>query len=188
MLSKRVELFECGKCKSLHNNEKDAVMCCVCHICKEADGYYGKLFTATCKSCHEKRNYERFKDKLEKAIEADPTDKGLFPNGSMLFDDNGEFFQDEDDYIDNCDSDQNPVQKQLFIAKYVGFNPEFRHILDDLIEQYQGEDVEIEFNGVEEFKKAFDDFVKKNNHICYFVQDFKYKKTINQPTSEEESK
>lgn len=186
MLSKEVNLFECGKCHGLHNLQKMADDCCMCRVCKEEPGYYGKLFTAICRSCHSKREKERFEEKLKEAVEADPNDKTLFPNGSMLFDDTGEFFQDEDDYIDTCECNQNPVQKQLFIAKYVEFNPEFHHILDNFIEQYHTEDGEIEFNGVEEFKKAFDEFVNKNKQICYFTHDYKYKKTITVPAVKDE--
>lgn len=186
MLSKQVYFFTCGKCGGLWETKQQADDCCMCHVCKKELGFYGRYTTAICKSCHSKRESENLQEKLEKAIEADPTDKTLFPNGSMLFDDNGDFFQDEDDYIDTCDCNQNPVQKQLFIAKYVGFNPEFHHILDNFIEQYHTEDGEIEFNGVEEFKKAFDEFVKKNKQICYFAQDYKYKKTITIPAVKDE--
>jgi hypothetical protein len=185
MRSKQVTLFECEKCKGLHPTKESADSCCVCHICKQADGYYGKIFTATCQSCQSKKTRDGFQSMLDKAEVADPADKILFPNGSMLFDDGGDFYQDEDDYLDTCECDNNQPEKELFIAKYVGFNPSFDQIISGYIEEYHTENGEVEFDGLSEFEKAFNEFVDKNKKIHYFAQNYKYKTTINIPEKEE---
>lgn len=171
---KSTEIYYCSACKCVHRTKEEADCCCRCNMCKKELRAGYKIH---CESCSKIYNEEQ--DRLLQEKEKAVFDKATEATDFEYVWHNESIYEDLESIIDDCESVGLEPPEFVFAMKKVFFDGFSLYTNTERYdENVMCEDLEVEklLVGVDELKKAFDDFNQKNKNTCVFWEADRTKK------------
>lgn len=163
-----IGLFVCGECRGLYRNKKEAEACCERGCCTRCGKPNDQAIWTRCSACRlavaQALTAERFA-KAEKipAAEFD----GWVTDGGYGY------WETVDDYLEDCDTDNEPYAAYLWACTAVPF---VRINVDGLIEDIERNGYEDfsgpDLNGVDELEEAIAAFELRNKDTVRYECDY----------------
>ena len=160
-------LWQCTKCGTFFREKLRAESCCDKVLCNRCHANPRATGNTYCMPCLHARAAERLQAKLDAAEEVDPD--------GMVTEDGERWWNDVDDYIDWCVGEEVEPDKYLFAGRKITFYISPEDVIADACERLfetceeMGDPALV---GVEEFSKAVEEFVAKNQHVSVWAIDY----------------
>jgi len=156
---KSAGVWACGECNRIYQSEVMATECCKSKICKCGADNFSTVYT-TCASCRHKQDMAREKDRFDKMD--DITDS--YDEQPVLAGDS--FYKDVWEFFNCCDSLNNLEDEYIEVCSVhkLGYNISVDDVLDTLLDNVTEnleDGYEMEFDGVDVFKKQIQEFLDK---------------------------
>ena len=155
---KKVELYECGKCKKVYYDKEFAEKCCQPRYC-ETCGVEIKPYFFKCEPCRYKQMFDK-----AKLVEFD---------GGLAYDIVGDKYYED---LDVVEEDYEPGQAPEFLFACTPYKPQLdpKSIVDDLYEQVGDPTIEIELVDVHQIESFIERWNAKQK-VGWYEPNYKQK-------------